>query len=412
MGDFIALAGPFDARPWIPRADRIHGDAPSLLGGGGSPVCLLAEAMEEDGEPLLVVTLDPGLRDEVILEGPGFRICVGPCRPRSRERWLDAFAQERSWVRRILERERPCLVHAHWTYEYALGALDSGLPHLITAHDAPWVILKHQLQHHPRGFPYRALRTALAYQALRRAQHLTAVSQYVVDHIQRFGFTRRPISVIPNGLPDRWFRNIETSRPIYPITTFVAILNGGFSGLKNGPTLLRAFAHLHAYHPETQLVLFGAESGTGEEAQRMAKKLGCDKGIDFRGVSSHEGIFDSLANEADVLVHPSLHESFGMTILEAMAQGLPVVAGRASGGVSEVVQDGQTGFLVDVVSYEAMAQAMAKLHQEPTLRSSLGQAAQRRCRETFHIQAVLASYRALYAQILSQPCPRQAGNYP
>ena len=397
----VALAGPFDARPWLEKAKFTQGPIDSLVGIGGTPVCLLAEAILATGDPLLVVTLDPGIQEEVILEGPSFRICVGPYRSRSRERWMDAFATEVRWIAATLRREGPRLVHAHWTYEYALGALDSDLAHLITARDAPWVILGLQIRHHPRGFPYRAVRTAMAYQVLRRARNLTAVSQYVVDHLHRFGFTQRHITTIPNGLPERCFKQpLGFHRPGRGPTTFAAILNGGFSGRKNGPALLQAFQQLRSQGVPARLILYGAGSGPGEEGEVHSLRLGGLLDTEFRGFVPHSEVLRCLAEEVDVLVHPSLEESFGNPIMEAMAQGLPVIAGQASGGVSEILQEGRTGLLVDVRSPEAMTQAMARLHREPALRAKLGRTALLHCRETFHIQAVLARYQALYEQIL------------
>jgi glycosyltransferase involved in cell wall biosynthesis len=111
-------------------------------------------------------------------------------------------------------------------------------------------------------------------------------------------------------------------------------------------------------------------------------------------------VLQCLAEEADAVVHPSLEESFGWPLIEAMAQGLPVIAGKSSGGVSEVVQDGRTAILVDVRSPEALAQAMADLAQQPVLRANLGMEGLRCARQTFHLQTVLAQYRETYDQIL------------
>jgi glycosyltransferase involved in cell wall biosynthesis len=86
-----------------------------------------------------------------------------------------------------------------------------------------------------------------------------------------------------------------------------------------------------------------------------------------------------------------------------MAQGLPVVAGKWSGGVPEIVQSSRTGILVDVRSSEALAKAMADLAQNPEVRMGMGAEGLRHARETFHMQSVMNRYLSLYDQIAKRP---------
>src|SRR6188508_1637611 len=99
-------------------------------GLGGPPLNLLVRELVARGRSVLAITFDRHVLEEHVLEGPNLKICVGPYRPRPAR---DFFATERAFLRRVLQRERPDIVHTHWTYEWALATQASGLPHVITA---------------------------------------------------------------------------------------------------------------------------------------------------------------------------------------------------------------------------------------------------------------------------------------
>ena len=399
----ITLAGPFDSRVFLDTALQISGPAEKLKGLGGTPVSLLMREFIRREQQVLLVSLDSGVQEEVVLEGQGFKICIGPYRPSARARWMDGFALEKAWITRMLEREKPPFVHAHWTYEFALGALDTGIPSLITAHDAPWPILGEQLRHHPRGLPYRAVRTAMAYLAGHRARRMTSVSPYVANHWRRYGFTQAPMAIVANGLPGAYFeRPLERTHAGKPTTTFVAILNGGFHGLKNGPGLIKAFTRLAAGTAAVHLILFGSGCGPGEDAEQYVAARCPGLPVSFRGQAPHANVMDCLAHEADVLVHPAFEESFGMTLIDGMACGLPVIGGAASGGVAFTLGFGQAGLLVDVHAPQAMAEAMEKLAKDPECRRIQGAKGRDYAWEHYRIECVADRYEDEYRRLLAQ----------
>ena len=237
MSETIGMLGPID-----PSHFRKFLDAPAELpnGLGGPPVNLLSLELLSRGRRMLVVSLDEGVTDEVILEGPNLKICIGPYRARGRAR--DFFAAERAYVLGVLRRERPDVVHAQWTGEWALAAQASGLPHVITAHDAPVNILRFNPS------PYRFAKTLMAYRVLSRAKRVVSVSPYVAAHLTRFMLYRGNAEVIPNGMPETMFTRRSAARASGegPIT-FVTSLNG-WSGRKNGEAAIEAFS-LHAPKP-------------------------------------------------------------------------------------------------------------------------------------------------------------------
>ena len=108
-----------------------------------------------------------------------------------------------------------------------------------------------------------------------------------------------------------------------------------------------------------------------------------------------------LLHGFDVFVLPSLAEGTPVSMLEAMACGLPVVASRV-GGIPEVVDDGVQGLLVPVGDLDALAQALARYAADPLLRAAHGRAGRARVEERFSMRAMLAAYGALYDSLCRQ----------
>jgi glycosyltransferase involved in cell wall biosynthesis len=102
-----------------------------------------------------------------------------------------------------------------------------------------------------------------------------------------------------------------------------------------------------------------------------------------------------LLARSSLFVLPSLSEGISLTLLEAMARGLPVVATRA-GGNSEVVADGSTGLLVPARDATALSAAMLRLHRDEQMARAMGQAGRRRAAECFDVRRMVAAYESLY----------------
>ena len=358
-------------------------------GPGGPSVDLLSRELVRRGRRLLVATLDPTVDDEVIVEGPNLKVCVGPYRD---NRAHDFFAVERAYLIRVLRRERPELVHAHWTYEYALAAQRSGIPHVITAHDAPLNILRLNF------IPYRIARTLMAYRVLSRARRVVSVSPYVATHLSRFMLYRGRREVISNGVAESLFASrLETRTRSGPLT--YASINWGWGRRKNAEVAIEAYALARRVHPESRLIMFGPGYGPGEEAERWASAHGLADGIQFAGEQPYLSLMDRLSREVDVLVHPALEEAQGMVLIEAMTLGIPTIAGEASGGTRWTLDEGRAGILVDVSDPGAVAGAMVGL-ADAQEREIWGQRGLELAARRYHIRHVADAYERVYAELL------------
>jgi len=132
--------------------------------------------------------------------------------------------------------------------------------------------------------------------------------------------------------------------------------------------------------------------------------------IHFPGLVSHSEVHAWYEN-ADVYVAPGYYESFGMSIIEAMAAGLPVVA-CGGGAVPEVVSHGRTGLVVDVGSPSAIAEAVAKLFLDPALCDSISVAARAEVRQKYSWDTIVSTLFGWYDETLRVSCNKQLVNAP
>jgi glycosyltransferase involved in cell wall biosynthesis len=115
---------------------------------------------------------------------------------------------------------------------------------------------------------------------------------------------------------------------------------------------------------------------------KLALKWGIRDATDFVGFVEPEQLGEEYAG-ATVFVHPSLEESFGMSVAEAMSHGLPIVAGARAGAVPWLLDGGRAGLLVDTRDPSAIAKAVCAQIENPSLATRLGQAAELRVKSKF-----------------------------
>lgn len=396
MALHIGIAGP------IASADIAHllDDAPTRLprGYAGAPLLgtLIGELLQR-GYRVSAFTLSSDLALDlnaaVVAHGPNFEFHCCPMRPRAWPfngrrvgRIVDLYAFERRGLERAIAQARPDVVHAHWAYEFAWAALRTGLPHVITCHDSPFVIAR--FQRDVRHGAYRWLRAAMAWHVLRHAQRVTTVSPYMVAQIQPL--CRVPVSVVPNPISQRVFARQRVTRPGRQRVLMVA---NGWDVRKNGKVALRAFALLNALLPQAELRVFGHQHGEGEAAHAWWRRSGLSANVSFVGAVPHEHLFDALT-DADVFMHTALEESFGAVLAEALAVGLPVVAGGASGAVPWVV--GEAGRLVDVTQPQAVAAALHELLTDADESVRRGRLGRQRARSVFGVATVVSAWEREY----------------
>lgn len=359
----IGLVGP------IATADIKHlldGDITRLPKGyaGGPLLATLITELLARGHTVSAFTLtnDLPLKTDAAVTVKGaddrFSLHYVPMRPKAWRpngwlpgRIMDLFRFEIQGLKRAILERQPEVLHAHWVYEYALAAIETRIPHVITCHDSPYTIAKLNSTRRPTQSLYRWLRVLMARNTFKAAKYITAVSPYMREEVR--GMTSTAIHVVPNPVDDSALAlavpKLTSNSPA------IAMVCNGWDARKNPEPGLIAFSQLLADIPGATMHLYGNDFGPGQTAEIWCKSKGIEAGLHFHGAIPHKQLLKQLAHH-NLLLHTSIEESFGMVLAEAMALGLPVVAGKHSGAVPWVV--GAQGELCDVRSSEAVLSAL------------------------------------------------------
>ncbi len=341
----------------------------------------LAKGYLARGHRVSIISWSRGVTSTQTWNDDALRLTVVPMRNTSTG--LPALVREMATQ---IRRTNTDVVHAHWLYEFADAALTSKIPCLVTTHDSPWRIAS--LMRQPYWW-YRALYAQ--FRVLPRIRNLSAVSPYMRNEIRRRCGYRRPIAVIPNAVPSHQAIPIFRRHRLNNVAPTLATIST-WDLRKNIPAALRAFALLRRHFPKTKFILIGRGLEEHGPAAQYAARNQLEAGVHFRGALPRHEVLLTLNRETDILLHTSREESFGMVLLEAMSQGVPVIAGRDSGAAAWVLDQGRAGRLTDIEDPKAIASAVTEVLEDPGLYARLSQEGLRRVETTFAFDTVLDQY--------------------
>lgn len=169
-----------------------------------------------------------------------------------------------------------------------------------------------------------------------------------------------------------------------------------FRPVKRVPEVVRIFARICERMP-ARLVLIG-DGPDREEAVLLAERLGISHRVMLLG---NQPAVENFLPLADLFLFPSDGESFGLGALEAMACEVPVI-GTRSGGLPEVVVDGECGVLCPVGDVDAMAEAGLRILADEELRRAMGAAGRQRAVEHFTADKIVPQYEELYYTLIDR----------
>jgi glycogen synthase len=307
--------------------------------------------------------------------------------PRSTASFLLRFLPSAARALYIGTRWRPDLLHVHCVGPNGLYALI--LSHVLRV---PLVVTSHgeQTMDATRLYERSAAQRWVLRRLLRRADAVTTCSTDALRNLAPYGPVPATAAPVPNGVDSAEFLHAALEPPharpyIFAIGRHV--WNKGFD------VLLHAYAQLASDDPDLDLVV----AGDGPQHQPLvglASELGISDRVVFPGCTDRPATA-AYFRHCRFFVLPSLHEPFGIVNLEAMAAGKAVIATR-TGGVPEIVHDGQNGLLVPPGDADALAAAIASLLGNPEYAAALGEAGAQLVSEHYSWDKVAAAYLGVY----------------
>ena len=230
--------------------------------------------------------------------------------------------------------------------------------------------------------------------SIEKSDGLTAVSRYLqAETLSAFGCTACRIEVIPNFIDPEVYdrgRYSQDVRAQFDGGKRVLMHISNFRRVKRVVDVVRTYAKVVREVPSVLVMVGDGPERTA--AEQEARALGVADGVYFLG--KLEAVAPLLA-AADLFLLPSETESFGLSALEALASGVPVVASDV-GGLPEVVRHGDTGLLVPLGDVDAMARAAVGILQDGDRWHAMSQLAASDARLRFGIDAIVAQYEAFY----------------
>jgi glycosyltransferase involved in cell wall biosynthesis len=258
-------------------------------------------------------------------------------------------------VKKVVKELKPDVLHAHYATSYGfLGAKTGFHPFVITAWGSDVL-----------DFPRFYLKRKWLGSVLSKADGLTAAGRFLAEATERLFTDGKKVSLTPFGV------NLEVFQPETRKEgkTIVIGATKSLESVYGLEYLIRAFAKLQ--NPGLRLLLVG-DGSLRPKLERLAAELKIADRLEFAGRAAPNEI-PAYLRRMDILVNPSLRESFGVSVLEAQACEIPVIASN-TGGLPEVMQDGLTGFLVPLEDVNALAEKIGLLVSDDNLRKRMGKA--------------------------------------
>mgnify|MGYP001810121798 CR=1 FL=1 len=301
----------------------------------------------------------------------------------ARWRFVRFVQAMRAATREAVAEWQPDLVHVHWWFPGGLavwpGAL--GVPVVLTSHGTDLFLAD-------KSAPLRWLASRI----LPTAQAMTVISSPLAARAERLGVAASRLTVVPMPAP------AHDAPPRTPVRGRVLFL-GRLIERKGAHVALAALPALAARVPGVHLRIVGdGPARAALEAQALA--LGIADRVSFAGAVAPSAVPTEYA-QAEVFVMPALtdwkgeQEGFGLVLVEAMRAGVPIVA-SASGGIGDVVRDGETGRLVPEGDAEALETAIAECLAQPAAAQGRAEAARRDVAARYAPEAIARTFDAVY----------------
>jgi N-acetyl-alpha-D-glucosaminyl L-malate synthase BshA len=296
---------------------------------------------------------------------------------------------------KVAETEKIDLLHVHYAIPHSISAIlareslkpNRYLPVVTTLHGTDITLVGADRSYLP-----------ITRYGIVQSDGVTAISNYLKNATREI-FHFDDITVIPNFVCQKDYQrrpNPELRKRLAPSDEPLLVHVSNFRPVKRPVDCVEILARVLQKGIATRLVMVG-DGSERTNAEHRARCLNVYDKCSF--VGKQPNIVDYLS-VSDILLLPSEQESFGLAALEGMACEVPVVASRV-GGVPEVVDDGETGYLSEVGDIEKMADDAAHLAADKNLRNEMGQRARQAAVSRYRTDLVIPQYLKFYERVLS-----------
>ncbi len=291
---------------------------------------------------------------------------------------------------KIIKKTKPDIIHAHWIlpqgFVTALAHKITGVPYVVTIHGGDIYGLQGKFASALKGY------------ALRNASTVTVVSKDIQNTIkQKFGGSIQT-DIIPMGVDSTVFhpdKNNPRIREKFGIKGPFLLYVGRLSEKKGVRYLLEAMPEIIKQFPVAKLLVIGTGEQK-EELQQLTLKLGISENVIFAGGLPNSELPAYFAT-ADIFIGPSIKaaggdtEGFGLTFVEAGMSGC-IVIGTDVGGIPDIIQNGETGFLVNEKESKALAASLCSILKQLDNHADIKTSARQKMISKFDWQVITARY--------------------
>ncbi|MDD5680769.1 MAG: glycosyltransferase family 4 protein [Candidatus Omnitrophica bacterium] len=353
------------------------------IGGIGVYTTTLAKALKERGHTIFVASAGGNLESKLVeYDITHFKLDIN-----TKSELSPKVIKTSAALKKIVRDEKIELIHAHTrvaAVSAALASFATGVPYVTTCH----------------GFFKRHLGRLLC--GCWGAK-VIAISEAVERHlIDDFGIPEDKVALIYTGIDTFRFSKILSEEEKAKVRgrfgiekTPVVGTIGRLSPVKGQEVLLRATKSILNGFPEVKILLIG-DGPDERRLKKLASGLGIEKSVVFSG--SEEDTRDVLSI-MDVFVMPSIKEGLGLSLIEAMACGLPCAASRI-GGIENVIEEGKTGLLFNPGDAEGLAITVKRILSDRLIRDILSKNGREKVLKYFTIDRMAAKMEMLYKEVI------------
>lgn len=269
-------------------------------------------------------------------------------------------------------------------------------------------------------YPYRRPLRELYDKTLGRfffnlSDRVIVFTEFTYQHLLSIGIHRERLAIIPHVSRPKVFEDKTDGKETGQLLRQAGVMGtplilgvGRLSKLKGWESTVRCLPAMVERYPEVKLLILGPrmpkEPTYTQQLMQLAKQLGVIDHVQIllhnppESINTPELIEDAYRS-ATILTHPSFVESFGLVLLEAMTAGLPIVAHNGS-GIPCIIDNGVTGYVVDVRDVPKYTDALLSLLGDSALRQSMGSEGRRQAETRFGQAEIAAQLFAVYAEVI------------